>query len=121
MVDDCKLKTANNGLDSEKAYGSKVDNENALKSLAAIKTTGDQSTESFASMIVKNFGKQSKVNFTLLFMLLRLCLMSRIRGQDMINLSYLMFGAKLGHDIVEGLNPPRRWDYYTLCGWAKTL
>ncbi|KAM7512344.1 hypothetical protein LguiB_011219 [Lonicera macranthoides] len=60
LVDDCKLKTVNNGLDSEKVYGTKVDNENALKSLAAIKTTGDQSTESFASMIVKNFGKQSK-------------------------------------------------------------
>ncbi|CAI9764970.1 unnamed protein product [Fraxinus pennsylvanica] len=58
LVDDSKLQAK---LVDPKvnAYGSKEDDENALKSLSVIKISEDQSTESFASKIVKNLGKLS--------------------------------------------------------------
>ncbi|THG22897.1 hypothetical protein TEA_026944 [Camellia sinensis var. sinensis] len=61
LVDDCKLQAVNNGLDSlGKVYGSKEDDDDALKSLSAIVIKDDQSKESFASMIVKTLGISSK-------------------------------------------------------------
>lgn len=58
LVDDSKLQAK---LVDPKvnAYGSKEDDENALQSLSVIKISEDQSTESFASKIVKNLGKLS--------------------------------------------------------------
>ena len=44
-----------------KVYGSKEDDEDALKSLSAIKLTESQSKESFATMIVQSLGKSSNV------------------------------------------------------------
>ena len=68
MVDDCKLKVVNTGLvDMGKVYGSKEDDDDALKSLSAIVITEDQSIESFASMIVKMLRQSSKVNLILPF------------------------------------------------------
>ncbi|XP_058225278.1 protein SEMI-ROLLED LEAF 2-like isoform X1 [Rhododendron vialii] len=60
LVDDCKLQAVNTGLNNMgKVYGSKEDDDDALKTLSAIMTTGDQSKESFASMIVKMLGNSS--------------------------------------------------------------
>ncbi|KAI8545849.1 hypothetical protein RHMOL_Rhmol07G0069700 [Rhododendron molle] len=68
LVDDCKLQAVNTGLDNMgKVYGSKEDDDDALKTLSAIMTTGDQSKESFASMIVKMLGNSSMVNVIWLF------------------------------------------------------
>lgn len=54
LMDDCKLRAVNTGLDHpKKVYGSKEDNDDALKSLAAIEISQTQTKESFASMIVK--------------------------------------------------------------------
>ena len=50
-----------------KVYGSKEDDDDALKSLSAIVITEDQSIESFASMIVKMLRQSSKVNVILPF------------------------------------------------------
>ncbi|KAG9145043.1 hypothetical protein Leryth_018334 [Lithospermum erythrorhizon] len=51
LVDESKLQAV--AEKNMKVYGSEGDNEDALKSLSSIKLTGDQSTEAFASMIVK--------------------------------------------------------------------
>lgn len=68
LVDDCKLQAVNTGLNNMgKVYGSKEDDDDALKTLSAIMTTGDQSKESFASMIVKMSGNSSMVNVILPF------------------------------------------------------
>lgn len=62
LVDDSKLQAK---LVDPKmnTYGSKEDDENALNSLSVIKISEDQSTESFASKIVKNLEKLSNVQF----------------------------------------------------------
>lgn len=60
LVDECKLQAANNQLGPRKVYGSKEDNEDALKSLSAIEITESQSKESFANMIAKFLGTSSK-------------------------------------------------------------
>lgn len=55
LVEDCKLQTVDPGSDHHNiSYGSKEDDNSALKSLSEIKITGDLSTESLASVIVKN-------------------------------------------------------------------
>ncbi|XVE76738.1 hypothetical protein DITRI_Ditri13aG0005500 [Diplodiscus trichospermus] len=60
LVDDCKLQTAKTELQHlGKAYGSKEDDEDALKSLSEIKIADNQSKESFATMIVKFLGNLS--------------------------------------------------------------
>uniref|UniRef100_A0A2N9F017 Uncharacterized protein n=1 Tax=Fagus sylvatica TaxID=28930 RepID=A0A2N9F017_FAGSY len=60
LVDDCKLEAVNAGLDHLiKVYGSKEDDEDALKSLSATKITESQCRESFATMIVQTLGKSS--------------------------------------------------------------
>lgn len=60
MVDDNKLQALDHKIvagDTVKVYGSKEDNEDALKSLSAIDITDEQSQEFFASMILKDLGK----------------------------------------------------------------
>ncbi|KAE8723334.1 protein OBERON 4-like [Hibiscus syriacus] len=57
LVDDCKLQITNPG----KIYGSKEDNEDALKSLSEIHLAENQSKESLATMIVKFLGNLSDV------------------------------------------------------------
>lgn len=49
--------------DAVKVYGSKEDDEDALKSLSMINISGDQSAEAFASIILENLGKPSDVFF----------------------------------------------------------
>ncbi|EYU27043.1 hypothetical protein MIMGU_mgv1a000818mg [Erythranthe guttata] len=62
LVDDCKLEALDHktgGNDMVKVYGSKEDDEDALKSLSTIRINEEQSTEYFASIILKNMGKLS--------------------------------------------------------------
>ncbi|XP_015573881.1 protein SEMI-ROLLED LEAF 2 isoform X1 [Ricinus communis] len=60
LVDECKLQAVDNQLDHpRKSYGSKEDNEDALKSLSAIEISEAQSKESFATMISKFLKKSS--------------------------------------------------------------
>ncbi|CAN6567287.1 unnamed protein product [Malus baccata var. baccata] len=54
LVDDRKLQAVNSGPDQlRKVYGSKEDDEDALRSLSAIEKSESQSKESFATMIVQ--------------------------------------------------------------------
>ncbi|XP_062114862.1 protein SEMI-ROLLED LEAF 2-like [Humulus lupulus] len=57
LVDDCKLQALH--AESDRAYGSKSDDECALSSLSAIDITGSQSKESLATMILKALEKSS--------------------------------------------------------------
>ena len=58
MIDDRKLLAVKPGVENPKnVYGSKEDDDGALKSLSAIEITENQSKESFASMVVKMLGK----------------------------------------------------------------
>ncbi|PSS09982.1 hypothetical protein CEY00_Acc17070 [Actinidia chinensis var. chinensis] len=67
LVDDCKLQVVNTGLvDMGKVYGSKEDDDDALKSLSAIVITEDQSVDSFASMIVKMLRQSSKMETSIM-------------------------------------------------------
>lgn len=67
LVDDCKLEAVHGGSDQlREAYGSQSDDENALKSLSMIEVTGNQSKESFATMIMKALEKSSDVTIALL-------------------------------------------------------
>ncbi|GFZ02679.1 Uncharacterized protein Acr_15g0012870 [Actinidia rufa] len=67
LVDDCKLQVVNTGLvDMGKVYGSKEDDDDALKSLSAIVITEDQSIDSFASMIVKMLRQSSKMETSIM-------------------------------------------------------
>ncbi|KAL3622520.1 hypothetical protein CASFOL_033931 [Castilleja foliolosa] len=62
LVDDCKLQAVDHKIspdDRGKVYGSNEDDEDALKSLSAINISDEQSTDSFASLILKNLGKLS--------------------------------------------------------------
>ncbi|EOX96658.1 Uncharacterized protein TCM_005862 [Theobroma cacao] len=60
LVDDCKLQTAKTEPEHPgKVYGSKEDNEDALKSLSGIEIAENQSKESLATMIVKFLGNLS--------------------------------------------------------------
>ncbi|XWS32523.1 hypothetical protein CRYUN_Cryun23aG0165400 [Craigia yunnanensis] len=62
LVDDCKLQTAKTEIEHpKKVYGSKEDNEVALKSLSEIEIAENQSKESLATMIVKFLGNLSDV------------------------------------------------------------
>lgn len=68
LVDDCKLQAVNTGLD-RKVYGSKEDDEDALKSLSAIEIVDTQSKESFAAMIAKFLGMSSDVTIICILMI----------------------------------------------------
>ncbi|KAF4360994.1 hypothetical protein F8388_016803 [Cannabis sativa] len=57
LVDDCKLQAVHG--ESDRAYGSKSDNECASSSLSVIDITGSQSKESLATMILKALEKSS--------------------------------------------------------------
>ncbi|KAL6495698.1 hypothetical protein OROGR_030261 [Orobanche gracilis] len=59
LVDDCKLQAVDKiSIDDRvKVYGSKEDDEDALKSLSAINISEEQSTESYALMVLKSLGK----------------------------------------------------------------
>ncbi|TYJ04587.1 hypothetical protein E1A91_A12G101300v1 [Gossypium mustelinum] len=59
LVDDCKLQTTKDELSPGKIYGSKEDDEDALKSLSEIHLAENQSKDSLATMIVKFLGKLS--------------------------------------------------------------
>ena len=62
LVDYCKLQTAKTELQHPgKVYGSKEDDEDALKSLSEIELAENQSKESLAIMIVKFLGNLSDV------------------------------------------------------------
>ncbi|KAA3462063.1 Protein EFR3 [Gossypium australe] len=61
LVDDCKLQTTKDELNPGKIYGSKEDDEDALKSLSEIHLAENQSKDSLATMIVKFLGKLSDV------------------------------------------------------------
>lgn len=66
LVDDSKLQALDKKIvvgDMVRIYGSKEDNEDALKSLSTINITDDQSPEFFASMILKANEKLSDVMF----------------------------------------------------------
>lgn len=62
LVNDSKLQSvADTVRQPSKAYGSKEDDEDALKALSSIKITESQSNESFATMIVQSLGKPANV------------------------------------------------------------
>ena len=66
LVDDSKLQALDQKIvvgDMVKNYGSKEDNEDALKSLSMINISDEQSPEFFASMILKAMEKLSDVMF----------------------------------------------------------
>ncbi|KAE8652758.1 protein SEMI-ROLLED LEAF 2 isoform X2 [Cucumis sativus] len=61
LVEDCKLQVANLGHDHPRPdYGSKEDNEDAVKSLSAVDTSESQSKESFAKLILQTLHKMSQ-------------------------------------------------------------
>ncbi|XP_019414056.1 PREDICTED: uncharacterized protein LOC109325902 [Lupinus angustifolius] len=60
LVDDNKLQAVTDTIrQPSKIYGSKEDDEDALKSLSGIRLTESQSKDSFATMIVQSLGKSS--------------------------------------------------------------
>lgn len=62
LVDDCKLVAAKSEAGSlEKVYGSKEDDEDGLKSLAAVEISETQTADFYASMIVKMIGIPANV------------------------------------------------------------
>ncbi|KAH7527862.1 hypothetical protein FEM48_Zijuj05G0011600 [Ziziphus jujuba var. spinosa] len=65
LVDDCKLETVNTGS-GQLGYGSKEDDEEAMKSLSAIQPTEIKSKEAFANMIVQNLGKSPEESATII-------------------------------------------------------
>lgn len=64
MVEDRKLQAVKTGSDHPTiAYGSKEDDNLALKSLSEIAITDEQTREFFASQVVKSLDKLSDVSF----------------------------------------------------------
>lgn len=62
LVNDSKLQaTVDTSGQPSKVYGSKEDDEEALKSLSSIKLTESQSNESFVTMIVQSLEEYSNV------------------------------------------------------------
>ncbi|KAL8500821.1 hypothetical protein ACS0TY_020416 [Phlomoides rotata] len=67
LVDDNKLQALGHKIvagDTVKVYGSKEDNEDALKSLSAIHISDEQSQEFYASMILKDLGKMPNADLS---------------------------------------------------------
>ncbi|XP_031745206.1 protein SEMI-ROLLED LEAF 2-like isoform X2 [Cucumis sativus] len=61
LAEDCKLQVVNLGQDNPKQiYGSKEDNENAVKSLSAVDTSESQSKESFAKLVLQTLENKSE-------------------------------------------------------------
>ncbi|KAL2464669.1 Uncharacterized protein Fot_52625 [Forsythia ovata] len=73
LIKDCKLQTVDVGSDNAKImYGSKEDDNSALKCLSETKITEDQTRESLVSVIVKNLDDSSdSEDFTLREQLLK--------------------------------------------------
>ncbi|CAM8920133.1 unnamed protein product [Rhodiola kirilowii] len=58
LVDDCKLVVVKSGSgQQQKVYGSKEDDEDALKALATVEINETQTADFYASMIIKMLGK----------------------------------------------------------------
>lgn len=73
LVGDWKLQVANLGQDHPRpVYGSKEDNEDAVKSLSAVDTSDSQSKESFAKLILQTLQNMSAVSFVFFFFLLQI-------------------------------------------------
>lgn len=69
LVNDSKLQaTVDTSGQPSKAYGSKEDDEDALKSLSSIKLTESQSNESFVTMILQNL--EEPLNVTSIYIYL---------------------------------------------------
>ncbi|XP_073288526.1 protein SEMI-ROLLED LEAF 2-like isoform X2 [Primulina huaijiensis] len=69
LVDDCKLQAGDGKTEvnhMRKVYGSKEDDDDAMKSLAAIEISENQSTEFFASMVVESLGNLSSVESSII-------------------------------------------------------
>ncbi|KDP43492.1 hypothetical protein JCGZ_16779 [Jatropha curcas] len=96
LVDECKLQAVINPTGPRKVYGSKEDNEDALKSLAAIEITDSQTKESFANMIAKFTGKSSKQDSALKEQLLK----------DFVPDDVCPLGADLFMEILEERSEP---------------
>lgn len=63
LVEDCKLQVAKTGQGHPRpVYGSKEDNEHALKSLSVVDTSDSQSKESFARLILQTLQNLSEVS-----------------------------------------------------------
>lgn len=63
LVEDCKLQVANLGQDHPRpVYGSKEDNEDAVKSLSLVDTSESQSKASFAKLILQTLQNMSEVS-----------------------------------------------------------
>ncbi|XP_070031732.1 protein SEMI-ROLLED LEAF 2-like isoform X1 [Nicotiana tabacum] len=61
LVDDCKLQAVTGNTEQAvKVYGSKEDDDDALKSLSAIQLSSNQTTEYFASIIVESLRNSYK-------------------------------------------------------------
>lgn len=62
LVDDCKLEAVNAVQNQpSKVYGSKEDDEDALKSLSTVQQTQSKSKETFATMIVQSLATSPEV------------------------------------------------------------
>lgn len=69
LVGDRKLQVLDRGTEHHtNAYGSKEDDDSALKSLSLIQLSENQTRESFASEIVKSLGNLPEVKFLVLFL-----------------------------------------------------
>lgn len=62
LVDDCKLEAVNAVQNQpSEVYGSKEDDEDALKSLSTVQKTQSKSKETFATMIVQSLATSPEV------------------------------------------------------------
>lgn len=68
-MEDCKLQAVDTGSRPGKIeYGSKEDDNSALRCLAEIEITNDQARENMVSLIVKSLENSANVNFIFLFL-----------------------------------------------------
>ncbi|KAJ1400290.1 Armadillo-type fold [Sesbania bispinosa] len=92
LVNDSKLQAVTDTV-RQPSYGSKEDDEDALKMISAIKLTESQSKESFSTMIVQSLGKSSDESS-----ILRERLLNDFSPNDACPL-----GTQLSHEIMSGL------------------
>lgn len=89
MVEDCKLQVANLGQDHPRPdYGSKEDNENAVKSLSVVDTSDSQSKESFAKLILQTLHNMSEVSITFFSFLLEILIILVYHKIDCYNFHF---------------------------------
>lgn len=99
LVDDCKLETVNTGS-GQLGYGSKEDDEEAMKSLSAIQPTEIKSKEAFANMIVQNLGKSPEV---IIYCPLEAFSVSSMLLNINVTLTLCFFGLQESATIIEKL------------------